>query len=60
MACPSGDAPGQLPGPLTALGALIAIRGEFIPGLSAVPSKDAEQGRPQLSMAVSAPQSATT
>jgi hypothetical protein len=142
VACPSGDAPGQVPGPLdvvvvgllgllggslaaavsirnlrgtatpydvpialallkvpagalTALGALIAIRGEFIPGLSAldsqeqilayalvfgyaqqlltglidrqardllsaVPSKDAEQERPQLSVALSPPQRATT
>jgi hypothetical protein len=142
VACPSGDGPGQVPGPLdvvvvgllgllggslaaavsirnlrgtatpydvpialallkvpagalTALGALIAIRGEFIPGLSAldsqeqilayalvfgyaqqlltglidrqalgllsaVPSKDAEQDRPQLSVAMSAAQNATT
>lgn len=83
-------------GALTAIGALIAIRGEFIPGLSAldtqeqilayalvfgyaqqlltglidrqalglldsVPSKDAEQGRPQLSAmprAVTAPDAA--
>jgi hypothetical protein len=82
-------------GALTALGALIAIRGEFIPGLSAldsqeqilayalvfgyaqqlltglidrqalgilsaVPSKDAAQDRPQLSVAIPATRNATS
>jgi hypothetical protein len=81
-------------GALTALGALIAIRGEFIPGLSeldsqeqiltyalvfgyaeqlltglidrqamgllsSVPSKDAAQDRPQLAVAMRAPQEGT-